>query len=177
MWAVTKSTTFFGGGGGGGIWTQISFSVRMPGPREVILGLKSANSSLQGHYCSSKDLNEWSQVPAKGRLVTSNPPPMPGLTPPPPPHNGLTLIGALIVYYFDKMYVNTPYSVTKGLNWIDSSLRKTFWEGELYIMAEILCRRWKRLRVVPLFVRDVTWRKKVARDPGGEERVLHVTLA
>lgn len=44
-------------GGGGergrhrqGIWTRISFSVQMPGPREVILGQKIANSSPHGHY-------------------------------------------------------------------------------------------------------------------------------
>lgn len=79
-----------------GIWTQISFSVQMPSPREVTLGQKSANSSLQEHYCWSKELNEWSKVPTTGRLVKSNPPPMPGLPPPPYP-SGLTLIGALCV--------------------------------------------------------------------------------
>jgi len=51
--------------GGGGF--ELSFSVQMPGPREVILGQKSANFSLQEHYC-------WSKVPTTGRLVTSNPP-------------------------------------------------------------------------------------------------------
>ena len=51
-----------GGGGGGkaghrrGICTQISFSVQIPSPREVILGQKSANSSHQGHYCWSKEV-------------------------------------------------------------------------------------------------------------------------
>ena len=37
------------------------------------------NSSHQGHYCWSKELNKWSKVPTTGRLVMSNPPPMPGL--------------------------------------------------------------------------------------------------
>ena len=80
------------GGGGGeeaghrrGIWTQISFSVQMPGPREVILGQKSANSSLQGRYGLSKDLNKWLKVPTTGRLVTSTPPPYALLCPMPPP--------------------------------------------------------------------------------------------
>lgn len=55
----------------------------MPSPREVTLGQKSANSSLQEHYCWSKELNEWSKVPITGRLVKSNPP-MPSLPPPLP---------------------------------------------------------------------------------------------
>ena len=37
------------------IWTQITFFVQIPGPREVILVQKSANSSPQGHYCWSKE--------------------------------------------------------------------------------------------------------------------------
>ena len=83
-----------------GIWTQISFSVQMPGPREVILGQKSANSSLQEHYCWSKELNKWSKVPTTGRVVTSNP--LLSLAfpfPPSPPPPGLNIDRCITTFW------------------------------------------------------------------------------
>ena len=82
-----------------GIWTQISFSVQMPGPREVTLGQKSANSSLQGHYCWSKKTQQMIKSPYHGQSCNIK---SPSYARPPPP-SSLILIGAL------NMLIITPH--------------------------------------------------------------------